>query len=684
MKVRNFIIGAAAALMTLVSCQEEKVDLGAPKITLDKEEMTFEATGGEQTLEVTATREWIADKEAEWVVVSPESGEASADPQTVTVTVLPNEGMDREAEVTFTIGMASRTLTVKQAGPGGSESANIVYFNNFDKEKAVKSDNGWKTYLDSFEGWKNAEGTGSANCGFVADGMTARTTDSGHSAGKHSDYEGSGMNYLWFGTDGYFALTNITLDSSKQNYTLSFGSERNLYQAEDNTFNPEEFKVYISADGKKWVEIEYTFAKGVYPNYRWDLASSSFTLPAGTSTLNVYFKPTISSAYTLDDLKLVVTADAGTAIDFSTGVDMEIGDSTGGGDNVDYSNAEAKTVEQFIAAADESTYYKLTGKVSGFNSTYCSFDLTDDTGTIVVWSVENKSEWSDKIKNGGTVVVAGKYKLYNNTKHEVVDAYIISFTEGEAVDYSKSEAKTVEEFIAAADKETYFKLTGTASNFNSQYCSFDLTDDTGTIYVYSVANKSEWSGKIGNGSTVVLAGKYLYYESGSKHEVVDAYIISSEGGEIEEGGEEGGVVENPNEYEPEGITWTLGTNSYDAKPDSYGNAQTATVNGKEVRDLLKLGNSKDGGNATLNIPAGTKKIGFYAVAWNKKSPKLTVGAQTITPASNTGASGNPKYTITVADTDYYTVDVNAEEATTLEISTDNERVLVIGLKAITE
>ncbi len=153
MKARNFIIGAFAALMTMVSCQEEKVDLGAPKINLDVEEMTFDAAGGEQTLNITATREWIvSDYDADWVVVSPEQGEASADAQTVTVTVLPNEGMDREVDVNFTIGMSSRTLTVKQAGPGGSTEQLIIYYNDYDKEEASKTfGNGesWP-YLDQF------------------------------------------------------------------------------------------------------------------------------------------------------------------------------------------------------------------------------------------------------------------------------------------------------------------------------------------------------------------------------------------------------------------------------------------------------------------------------------------------------------------------------------------------------
>ncbi len=202
-----------------------------------------------------------------------------------------------------------------------------------------------------------------------------------------------------------------------------------------------------------------------------------------------------------------------------------------GGD--DYQNAEAKTVAQFIAAAEGSKYYKLTGKVSSFNASYCSFDLTDDSGTIYVYSVANKDEWSSKIKNGGTVTLAGKYLYYEKTqKHEVVDAYILSFEEGQGGgdDYQNAEAKTVAEFIAAADKNTYYKLTGEVSGFNASYCSFDLTDASGKIYVYSVANKDEWSSKIKNGGTVTLAGKYDYYASKEQHEVVNAYILSFEGG----------------------------------------------------------------------------------------------------------------------------------------------------------
>ena len=227
------------------------------------------------------------------------------------------------------------------------------------------------------------------------------------------------------------------------------------------------------------------------------------------------------------------------------------GKSEGGapGDD-DYTKAEAKTGAEFMQLADETKYYKLTGKVSKFNKTYCSFDLTDDSGTIYVFSVLDAyktDEWKNKIKNGGTITIAGKYEYYaSKEQHEVVNAAILEYSDGEGgdEDYSKAEAKTVAEFIQLADKSTYYKLTGTVSKFNPTYCSFDLTDASGTIYVYSVLaayKTDEWKNKIKDGGTITIAGKYEYYANKSQHEVVDAAILEytdGQGGGDEPGGDD--------------------------------------------------------------------------------------------------------------------------------------------------
>lgn len=217
MKIRGIFAAAIMAVAAVVGCQPVE-QLGLPDVTLGATDLEFTQEAGSQEMKFTATREWKAEYDADWIAVTPAGGQGSNDEQSVTVTVTENTKGNRTAKVTVTIGMVSKAFNVNQAGPEGE-------------------------------------------------------------------------------TDG----------------------------------------------------------------------------------------------------------------------------------------VEALTVKEFIEKADTENYYRLTGTVSGFNATYCSFDITDETGKIYVYSVtdESKAEWTDKIKNGGTVVLQGKYLYYEQkSQHEVVDAIIESFTEG--------------------------------------------------------------------------------------------------------------------------------------------------------------------------------------------------------------------------------------------------------------
>ena len=513
MRIRTLISGslALAAMLFAQSCGDKNEPEGLPEINLSKNVIEFQQEASSETIKVASTRQWFLSNCPEWIAVDPESGK---DPNgmDVTISVLGNTGLDREAALKFSIGYDTKTLTVKQKGTGSATDL-VVYHNDFDKTDAVKSEDGWKTYLDSFDGWKNETGSGLSSIDYAFNGMSARQTSSGASNGTYSDYPGSGKNYLWFAKENYFQVKNITLPENTVNYVLSFGSERNLYQAADNTFKHDEFLVYVSNDGKKWVALEYAFPNGD-KSRRWDLASTTFTVPAGTKSLYVYMTATVASAYMVDDLDLSVAAEAGAVIDFSKGIDL----GTGGGETpdpgTDYSKAESKTVAEFIAAADKATYYKLKGTVSGYNSTYCSFDLTDATGTIYVYNTANKGEWSSKIKDGGTVELAGLYDYYDGkSQHEVVKAQILSFTEGETPDPSEIKDATVAEFIAAEVSTTQlYRLTGTITEIqNTTYGNLMLKDATGEVLIYGVKKDkdagntsfSELGAEVGDKLTVV-------------------------------------------------------------------------------------------------------------------------------------------------------------------------------------
>ena len=705
MKLRNLFVGAVAAVFALAGCQEKEQNLGTPDISISTNELTFDVEGGEQALTVNATRDWKVETDADWVVVDPAKGEASADDQTVTVTVLENTGMDRSADLKFTIGMKSKYLTVSQAGPGGSAEALIVYYNDYDKveaEKTYGSGSSWP-YLDQFDGWQNQTGTGAANVEYAYSGMSARANSTSDS--NYSDYAGSGKNNMFFGKSAYLATKNIALGGATD-FTLTFGSEK-YSQDGDSVFKNAEFHVYLSNDAAKWVEIDYTFAGT--EGGRWNIAAADFSVPAGTENLSVCVKADVASVYRMDDLKLVIS-EGGAEVDFSKGVEMDFtaGGSTGGGSTTAPESKGKKTVEEFIAAADTQNYYELTGTVSGFNPTYCSFDLTDATGKIYVYSVldASKAEWTSKISNGGTITIYGKYLYYEQkSQHEVVNAYIVSFEgdgSGSTTPSGQPESltkATVAEFLAAPESsDVWYELTGEIISIAKQdYGNFTIKDATGEIYIYGMTSK--WVGsndksfsqiglKVGDTVTLgTLRGSYNGQPQGGGNPVPAFYIshVPGEGGEVvtPPAGETG-------EYDPQGVTWTLGEKAYDNTSGS--NAQKGTVNGVSVANMLKLGTGSLVGDATLHVAAGTKKLGFYCVAWKGKTAQVKFSVDgtevtTITPAANTGATGNPPYaSITVTESDYFEVELPSG-ATDVKVETldpDNGRVIFIGLKAITE
>lgn len=506
MKLKNLFLGSFAltAMLFAQSCDDKNDGpTGAPSIELSTQTLDFEKDGGSQTIKLTATRDWNVTNVPDWIAVDPKSGNP-AENKEVTVTVLENTGMDRSQDIKFTIGFDGKTLTVNQKGTG-SASEMIVYHNDFDKEKATQTDKKWP-FLDSFEGWKNAKGSGVGSETYAYNAVTVRANST--SGSSYSDYSGSDANNLFFGSNAYFSVQGIKL-SSEVNYTLSFGAEK--YNKDNGSlFKHDEFHVYISNDAKKWVELEYAFPNGDKEG-RWDLAKSNFTVPEGTSSLSIYIKADIASSYRLDDLDLSVAASAGTAIDFSKGIDLGTGGGETPGPGEDYTKAESKTVAEFIAAANKSTYYKLKGTVSKFNPTYCSFDLTDETGTIYVYSVADKSAWS-AVKDGGIVEIAGLYDYFaTSSKHEVVKAQFLSFTEATApVEIVNA---TVAEFIAAEKSVTKkYRVSGTITEIqNPTYGNLKLKDDTGEVLIYGVkkdkdaANTSfsELGAEVGDKLTVV-------------------------------------------------------------------------------------------------------------------------------------------------------------------------------------
>lgn len=741
MRIRTLISGslALAAMLFAQSCGDKNEPEGLPEINLSKNVIEFQQEASSETIKVASTREWFLSNCPEWIAVDPKKGK---DPNgmDVTISVLGNTGLDREAALKFSIGYDTKTLTVKQKGTGSAADL-VVYHNDFDKTDAVKSEDGWKTYLDSFDGWKNETGSGLSSIDYAFNGMSARQTSSGASNGTYSDYPGSGKNYLWFAKENYFQVKNITLPENTVNYVLSFGSERNQYQAADNTFKHNEFLVYVSNDGKKWVALEYAFPNGD-KSRRWDLASTTFTVPNGTKSLYVYMTATVASAYMVDDLDLSVAAEAGTVIDFSKGVDL----GTGGGETPEPTPG-AGTIAEIAAGAENAAIDLKDVLVTGV--TLKSYVITDATGSILVFAnADPKVKVGDKINVTGTT---GKH----NGLMQITTPTATVVSSGNAVSYPAplelTEAKMKEDAPTAV---TYVSFTGTVKKsgnfyniFVGSYTAKDLSCSyyTGNMegFVGSDIKVEGWYVG-GNPHYQVVATKVeevvsdtpkfsvstetLTAKAADKSVSFDVkgnvkWTVASDNAAYKvspESGDGNGTVtvsfaENTTDKDvtvkltvsttaevatksytvtlthkgvsaagtedfSSSVEWTLGTNAFSEK---------ATINDVEDVPVLKIGSSKKAGSATLKIPAGTTKVSFYGVTWKGKTAtlKASVGeTQVATQAltANQGATGNAPYKLTVEDSDKYTITLPAKLEADTDVTvttTTNARAILFAIRA---
>lgn len=127
------------------------------------------------------------------------------------------------------------------------------------------------------------------------------------------------------------------------------------------------------------------------------------------------------------------------------------------------------------------------------------------------------------------------------------------------------------------------------------------------------------------------------------------------------------VQPGTDEPEPLGdVEITAGSSAY--------NDGVATINGTSGVPVWKLGTSSKPGDITVTLPAGAKKLTFYAVSWKGNVSKLTVGSTVISPAANDGATSNSPYTINVTENDKYSIDVKDGE-TTLKITSEKRNIL---------
>ena len=504
------VIGSA---LGFVACENEGDDVVAdPSVDVSATSLNFTNEEGNETLDVTANADWKAETDADWVTITPAAGKGDA---TITIAVSANDTGAVRTTVVKVIALHktygawdTKKVTVSQsATETPTVKEELLYGDNFDGEEATKtygSGSSWP-YIDQFPQFANQEGPASENVTYSGKGVSVRANSTSNS--QYSDYAGSGLNNIFFGSSAYFQVNNITLAAGQTNLKLTFGSEK-YTQDGDSTFKNEEFRIYVSKDGNAWAEIkEYTFAGT--EGGRWNVATAEFTLNAVPETLYLKFAATVASVYRLDDLKLF-TGNGGQVIDL---------------DNIEAPQpVEAKkvTVAEFLAAAEDSTIYELTGEITNVtNTTYGNFYLNDGTGEVLIYGLCSPSGeqkyWAESgAKVGDTITVQTVRTSYNGTP-QGKDAIFVSLVPGEGGSQTPEPAEgpyaSDAAFVCSTDDSTNaaYSITGTSINGNAA-TGFKL-------------GKSKQAGKFTSGVVSVSGNKYLnFYAQGWKGGDVTLYF----------------------------------------------------------------------------------------------------------------------------------------------------------------
>ena len=119
MKIKHLLLSAIAVATALVSCQKDPEKLAA-SISLSEKSISFDVfdeASQTKTISLVSTRNWSCSFDENWITVSPESGSASNDPQTISITVLKNTGENRTGKIEFRVAGVSDFLEISQAGP---------------------------------------------------------------------------------------------------------------------------------------------------------------------------------------------------------------------------------------------------------------------------------------------------------------------------------------------------------------------------------------------------------------------------------------------------------------------------------------------------------------------------------------------------------------------------------------
>lgn len=355
---------------------------------------------------------------------------------------------------------------------------------------------------------------------------------------------------------------------------------------------------------------------------------------------------------------------------------------------------ETISIADFIALpADDTNVYQIAGIVSGVKTDgsdkYGNFYISDKTGKLYIYGFVGAEGGATRnfvnvqaemgLKDGDYMIVQGARSVYKNNPQLVNAWYMKHYP-----------YKTAAEFNALEDNdEVFYTVSGKVKSIaNETYGNVYIEDETGEVYIYGILN---WNGeskkfselgiKVGDKITgYTIKTSYKESSQAKNMQIVLIEAAGDEGGN--EGGNEGGTT---GDY-TSNLKFTVSEDNA-----SFDNS-AVSINGTENVYNVKLGSSKKFGSATATLPAGTKKVSFYSVAWKgaPASIKFTIGdvEKSFDVAANTNASGSGPFEFTLTASDKYelVLDSALAEATDMKVETyagnnTGYRAFIMAVKA---
>lgn len=474
MKLKYIFASIVATLALAVSCEKEadhylnEIKVSASYVPLST------GVGANNSITVTATDAWsiTVPSDVKWLTVSPTSGNAG---ETVVTFTAPAYDGGRAAEIAITSGSKTQYVNIIQGVKTVSEVTCAEVMKNPGKTYRVT---GTVTRIANtvYGNWNMDDGTYDYS-GATADnkaglyiygtldnkGNTKNFTYWGLEVGDKITVEGPSKDY-----NGTIELVDVTVIKIVKSLIkvdeVVYPNPEHLLpapeylpvaggEAEVTLVNKgESLKVVIPEEAKSWLFISGVNGDKVtlkaLPNEGGDRET---TVTFGTNQGN--------EAYTCE----LTISQKGAIVD--------------------------ATVAQFLAAEVGNTQYRLTGVITKVvKADYGNVNIKDFSGEVFVYGIGAKGDFAKLgLKEGDIVTLVGKRGENKGTAQ---------MTGGQYESHIPVAKVTVAEFLAASEsKEVWYMVSGKVTKPTEEgtkwdldtYGNLNLTDATGSVYVYGVS-----------------------------------------------------------------------------------------------------------------------------------------------------------------------------------------------------